>query len=635
VNGGFNLPRKFDLYTRTNQFIIDGLIFASSFTVAYAFRFEGVPDWPHFKQLLLWLPYLVAARLYVNWKLGIYKFIWRYVSLNDALAIARSLAVVSGVLLALRFLYPGQAVFAARFHVPLSVIVLEYLLSLAGCLGGRALRRILYQRKTISSPDSPKRARILIIGAGQAGVRLAQEMEAQRLAQTVGFLDDNPKKIGSVINRVRVLGPTSILPSAVREHDVDQVVIAITRPSRETLKRFWALSENLSIAIKIIPTFEEILHGKLNISAFREIHMDDLLGRETVNLTANPAEVGALYSGKRILITGAGGSIGSELAHQMYALMPKDLILLDKDENGLNDVYCHLASNGEGPAVHPVVADIRSRERLKAVFSEFQPEVVFHAAAHKHVPLMEMNPCEAVLNNVVGTRNLVEEAKASGASHFIFISTDKAVKPLSVMGATKRVCELIIQAHSNHGQQTHFACVRFGNVMGSRGSVIPLFQKQIARGGPVTLTHPDMKRYMMTIPEAVRLVIQAGVLASCGEIFVLDMGDPVTIVDLANDLIELSGLRPGKDIRVEVTQLRPGEKMTEELFDHDTETTAPTRFEKIWVARPKALCLSEFEGKLAALENAALLNSPLDIQRLLPEFNLCFETAQTQSAGEG
>jgi FlaA1/EpsC-like NDP-sugar epimerase len=626
------MKSRFDLYTRTNQFIIDGLIFAASFTLAYAVRFQGVPDWPHFKQFLLWVPYLVAARLYVNWKLGIYKFIWRYVSLNDAIAIARSLAAFSGALLALRIFYPGWAVFAARLRVPISVIILEYLLSLMGCLSGRALRRILYQHQTKSSLASPKPAKILIIGAGQAGVRLAVEMEAQRLAQTVGFLDDNPKKIGSVINRVRVLGPTSMLPSVVREHDVDQVVIAITRPSRETLKRLWALSENLSVAIRIIPTFEEILHGNVNISAFREIHMDDLLGREAVNLEDNPEEVQALYSGKRILITGAGGSIGSELAHQMYRLMPKDLILLDKDENGLNDVYCHLAANVEGPMVHPVVADIRYRERLNAVFEEFKPEVVFHAAAHKHVPLMEMNPCEAVLNNVVGTRNLVEEAKASGTSHFIFISTDKAVKPLSIMGATKRVCELIIQAHSGDSRATRFACVRFGNVMGSRGSVIPLFQKQIARGGPVTLTHPDMKRYMMTIPEAVRLVIQAGVLASSGEIFVLDMGDPVTIVDLANDLIELSGLRPGKDIQVEVTQLRPGEKMTEELFDPDTETTAPTRFEKIWVARPKALSLAEFEGKLSALVNAALKNSHQDIHRMLPEFNLCFESAQARTA---
>ena len=478
-----------------------------------------------------------------------------------------------------------------------------------------------------------KPARILVVGAGQAGVRLAKEMEANSQVELVGFLDDDFRKVGAVINGVRVLGPTSFMPTAVREHSVDQVVIAITRPPRSTLKRLWALSEHLPVEMKIIPTLEEILHGKLNIAAFREVQMEDLLGRETVDLSAGAAEVDAAVRGTRILITGAGGSIGSELAHQLFNLNPEKLILLDKDENGLHDVFSHLASGAEGPEIHPVVADIRFRERLRAVFMQFQPDVVFHAAAHKHVPLMELNPCEAVLNNVVGTRNLVEESQAAGVSRFIFISTDKAVKPLSVMGATKRVGELIIQTHSKNGQKTLFSCVRFGNVIGSRGSVIPQFQKQILRGGPLTLTHPDMKRYMMTIPEAVRLVIQAGALASSGEIFVLDMGDPIPIMDLANDLIELSGLRPGKDIQIEVTQLRPGEKMTEELFDPETETSSPTQFEKIWVVRPRSLRVAVFEEKFAALEHAASCNCAQEVQRILPEMNLCFEPEVVRAAG--
>ncbi|HEV2234513.1 MAG TPA: nucleoside-diphosphate sugar epimerase/dehydratase, partial [Terriglobia bacterium] len=403
---------------------------------------------------------------------------------------------------------------------------------------------------------------------------------------------------------------------------------------RTTLKRLWALCEHLNVAIKIIPTLEEILHGKLNISAFRNVQMAELLGRESVELPPFAAEVEAAYQGKRILITGAGGSIGSELARQLLPLGPKELILLDKDENGLNDVCGHLASNGGGPGIHPVVADIRFCERLKAIFKEFRPEVVFHAAAHKHVPLMELNPCEAVLNNVIGTRNLVEVSQSGDVSYFVFISTDKAVKPTSIMGATKRVCELVIQARSKDAHQTRFACVRFGNVMGSRGSVIPFFQQQIARGGPVTLTHPEMKRYMMTIPEAVRLVIQAGVMGSGGEIFILDMGDPVPILDLANDLIELSGLRPGKDIQVEVTQPRPGEKLTEELFDSETETTSSTRFEKISVVRPKALRLEAFNEKLAALEYAANRNDPEGVQRILPELNVCFEADKALTVGQ-
>jgi len=621
------------IYTRTNKVLIDACIFSISFFSAYLIRFEGLPPWPALKQFLIWFPYLVAARIYINWKLGVYKSIWRYVSLPDAISIGRSLSVITLLLLASRVLYPASAPLSGRLRIPLSVIVLEYFLSLAACLGVRAIRRIRYEGQGNGGGTSGKRARILLVGAGQAGVRLAKEMEANSQTELVGFLDDDFRKVGAVINGVRVLGPTSFMPTAVREHSVDQVVIAITRPPRSTLKRLWALSEHLAIEMKIIPTLEEILHGKLNIAAFREVQMDDLLGRETVDLSAGAAEVDAAFRGTRILITGAGGSIGSELAHQLFNLNPEKLILLDKDENGLHEVSSHLGSGAEGRGIYPVVGDIRFRERLRGVFSEFRPDIVFHAAAHKHVPLMEANPCEAVLNNVIGTLNLVEESQAAGVSRFIFISTDKAVKPLSVMGATKRIGEMIIQAHSRNGQATRFSCVRFGNVMGSRGSVIPFFQKQILRGGPLTLTHPDMKRYMMTIPEAVRLVIQAGALASSGEIFVLDMGDPVPIVDLASDLIELSGLRPGKDIQIEVTQLRPGEKITEELFDPETETVSPTQFEKIWVVRPKALRAAAFEEKLAALEHAAVCNADQEVKRILPELNLCFESEVVRAAG--
>jgi len=625
---------KSGIYTRADKALVDACIFSCAIFLAYLIRFEGLPPWPALKQFLLWFPYLVAARIYINWKLGIYRSIWRYVSLPDAISLGRSMATISLFLLLLRFLYPKSAPFAFWLKVPLSVIALEYFLSVAGSLGVRALRRLYYQNEGNGNGGFTKPTRILLVGAGQAGVRLAKEMEANPQTELVGFLDDDFRKVGAVINGVRVLGPTSFMATAVKEHKVDQVVIAITRPPRATLKRVWALAEHLAVEMKIIPTLEEILHGQVNIAAFREIKMDDLLGRETVELSEGAAEVGTSYHGARILITGAGGSIGSELAHQLFNFKPEQLILLDKDENGLHEVSSHLGAEGGGPTLHPVVADIRFRERLKAVFAEFQPDIVFHAAAHKHVPLMELSPCEAVLNNVMGTRNLVEESQASGVSRFIFISTDKAVKPLSVMGATKRVGELIIQAHSENGQNTRFSAVRFGNVMGSRGSVIPLFQKQILRGGPLTLTHPDMKRYMMTIPEAVRLVIQAGALASSGEIFVLDMGDPVPIVDLANDLIELSGLRPGKDIQIEITQLRPGEKITEELFDPEIETASPTKFDKIWVVRPRALHVAGFQKKLAALEHAASCNAVQEVHRLLPEFNACFEPEKARAADQ-
>jgi FlaA1/EpsC-like NDP-sugar epimerase len=615
---------RFDLYTRTNQVIIDGIIFAFSFLLAYAIRFEGYPRWPFVRQFLLWLPYLVAVRLYVNWKLGIYRFIWRYVSLSDAIAIVRSLAVVTAFLLAIRLFYPGWLPFASRVRISLAVIALEFLISLLGSLGARALRRILYQRQAEKVVGGGEITKLLLVGAGRAGVMAGKELAGRPQVKVVGFLDDDPKKIGSVINGVRVLGPLDMLPSVVTRQEVDEVVICVPRAPRATLKRLWALAEHLDVHMKIVPTLDEVLQGKVNIAAFRDVQMADLLGRETVELPAQETVVLEAYRGKRILITGAGGSIGSELATQLIEFGPEQLILLDKDENGLNDVYVRLGNNASGPVVHPVVADIRFPDRLRGVFSRFQPEVVFHAAAHKHVPLMEMNPCEAILNNVVGTRNLVGLARSFAVNRFVFISTDKAVKPVSIMGASKRVCEMVVQAEGGNGK-TCFACVRFGNVMGSRGSVIPLFQQQIARGGPVTVTHPDVQRFLMTIPEAVRLVIQAGTLGTSGEIFILDMGDPVPILDLARDLIELSGLRPGYDIQIETTQLRPGEKLTEELIDGTTETLAPTRFGKIRVVGSRSMDPASFSAHLADLERAARCESAEDVYRILRELNIGFE----------
>jgi len=439
-----------------------------------------------------------------------------------------------------------------------------------------------------------------------------------------GFLDDDPKKIGSVINGVRVLGSLDTLPSAVSRHEVEEVIICIPRAPRATLKRLWALADHSAVHVKIVPTLEEVLQGKVNIAAFRDVQMADLLGRETVELPAHDPGVVEAYQGKRILITGAGGSIGSELATQLIECNLEQLVLLDKDENGLNDVYVRLCNGSVGAAVHPIVADIRFPDRLRGIFSRFRPEVVFHAAAHKHVPLMESNPCEAIFNNVVGTRNLVELAQAFRVARFVFISTDKAVKPVSIMGASKRVCEMIVQTQEGNGQ-TRFACVRFGNVMGSRGSVIPLFQQQIARGGPVTVTHPDVQRFLMTILEAVRLVIQAGTLGTLGEIFILDMGDPVPILDLARDLVELSGLRPGQDIQIETTELRPGEKLSEELIDEATERLTPTRFEKIRMVNGCPFEPVAFFAKLAELERAAQGESSEDIYRILREFNIGFE----------
>ncbi len=613
---------KYDFYSTTNQWIIDALIAGVAFVVAYQLRFEWHVPPSGTYQIWLLLPAVMFGRVLVSSLLGIYRHIWRYISLNDALVVSRSHLAFSSILLILRLGMPDRW---AILRVPLSVIVMDFLLSLLGSLGARTLRRVLYQRQSDNALEGAIK-RMLLVGAGRAGIMVAKELVARPEVKLVGFLDDDPKKIGSVISGVRVLGPLDALPSVVKRHDVEEVIICIPRAPRAALKRLWALSDHLSVQVKIVPTLEEVLQGQVNIAAFRDVQMADLLGRESVELPAIDPGAAEAYRGKRILITGAGGSIGSELARQLIQFSPEQLVLLDKDENGLHDIYVRLGNSTGACGVHAVVADIRFPERLRAVFSCFRPEVIFHAAAHKHVPLMEMNPCEAILNNVVGTRNLVELSQTFGVARFIFISTDKAVKPVSIMGASKRVCEMIVQARGANGQ-TRFACVRFGNVVGSRGSVVPLFQRQIARGGPITVTHPDVQRFLMTIPEAVRLVIQAGGLASSGETFILDMGDPVPIMDLARDLIELSGLQPGRDIQIEMTQLRPGEKLIEELIDSTTEQLASTCYEKIRVVRGRVFNATVFASKLRALEQAARRESPQDVHRTLRELNIGFEPA--------
>ncbi len=393
----------------------------------------------------------------------------------------------------------------------------------------------------------------------------------------------------------------------------------IASPPRETLRRFWALSELLGITVKTVPTLAEILERKIKVVNLRNVEMNDLLGREPIEQPADDPEVNAAYSGRRILITGAGGSIGSELALQLSKANPRALLLVDKDENGLNDTYSRL-ENGTRAQASAVVADLRFAERLRGVMNTFRPEVVFHAAAHKHVHLMETNPCEAITNNVTGTRNLVEQSLALGVSRFVQVSTDKAVNPTSVMGASKRVCEMIVQAHSSR-QKALFCCVRFGNVLGSRGSVVPIFQEQILRGGPVTVTHPEAQRFLMTIPEAVSLLIQAGALANNRDIFVLDMGAPVMIHKLAKDLIELSGLSPNHDIRIEITGLKQGEKLSEVLIEASSELH-PTHVEKIKAISTRAFDVVAFGNHVRALERSAWEGHSEEVYLELAKLNI-------------
>ena len=611
---------KYEFYSSLNQKIIDALIVGISFYLAYQIRFEWNVPGSSAYQFWLLLPAIMFGRAIVGTVLGTYRLIWRYIGLDDAIKVARNLGILSLIFLFIRLVAPEPL---ALLKIPLSIIIIEFMLTVAGTLGARSLRRLFSEGLGQNAFNGQHRVRVLLLGAGRAGVILSKEIASRSDVKRVGFLDDDPKKQGMVINGLRVLGPLASLESIVRSQSVQEVIICIPQTPRDALRRIWAICEQLSIEVKIVPTLAEIRQGKVNIAAFRHVEMRDLLGREPTDLAFSGSDL-SFYRGKRILITGAGGSIGSELGYQLCSVDPQQLILLDKDENGLNDAYRRIQVRAPGLSVYPVVADLRFPERLRSVFAAFSPEVIFHAAAHKHVHLMELNPAEAVLNNVVGTLNLVDQAAAGEVSTFVMISTDKAVRPTSIMGATKRVCEMIVQAQHRKGH-SHFCCVRFGNVLGSRGSVVPIFREQIAKGGPVTITHPDARRFLMTIPEAVFLLIQAGTLSSLGKTFVLEMGEPVLIHNLAQDLIELSGLRLGRDIHIRMTNLHRGEKLNEVLADDMTEKLHPTPFEKIHMINDVHFDSAMFSEKLKELQSAARYGSRQEIYEILGELNIGFE----------
>ena len=612
--------KRYEFYSSLNQKIIDAIIGSLAFYLAYQVRFEWHVPGASAYQLWLLLPALMLVRVLVSAVLGTYRLIWRYIGLDDAITVARNLAAFSLGLLLVRLVAPEKL---AILKVPLSIIIVEFMFTLAGMLSVRSLRRLLSEGlgKRVFTAEPP--VRVLLLGAGRAGVVLSKEIAPHLDVKLVGFLDDDPRKHGMVINGLRVFGAVPLLESVIREQSVQEVIVCAPKISRDVLRRVWAICEQLSVDVRIIPTLDEIRQGKVNIAAFRHVATSDLLGRESVTLGLSRSDM-EFYAGKRILVTGAGGSIGSDLAHQLCGVNPEQLILLDKDENGLNDTYLRIQAGAPGLDVHPVVADIRFPERLRSIFSTFRPAIVFHAAAHKHVHLMELNPAEAVLNNVAGTLNLVEQSVAGTVSTFVMISTDKAVRPTSVMGATKRVCEMIVQANHRRGN-SNFCCVRFGNVLGSRGSVVPIFREQIAKGGPVTITHPEARRYLMTIPEAVCLLIQAGTLSSSGNTFVLEMGEPVLIQSLAQDLIELSGLRLGRDIQIQVTSLRNGEKLDEILADNSTEKLLPTRFAKIQMINSVRFNPANFSEKVKQLLSAAHRGSRYEIYELLSDLKIGFQ----------
>jgi FlaA1/EpsC-like NDP-sugar epimerase len=555
---------------------------AAAYFTAFLLRFEFQEPWWGWWQVAgsfvtVWAVQSVALEVF-----GCHRLLWRYVSVGDVPKFVGAAGAATAALLALRLVLPHAGYMGLR--PPYSIAFFNGFLVAGGLLGARLLWRLAVEEATgAGHPRAGRVRRVLLVGAGATGNLVARELRRQggRRQQVAGFLDDDLGKRRARIQGYAVLGRIDGLPAAVRRYAVDEVIVSMARVPRDVIRRVVRLCEEARVPARIVPGYYELIEGSLTASKIRDVDVADLLGREETR-TDGQAVV-ALLGRKSVLVTGAGGSIGSELARQILRTGPGRLVLVERSENALYEIEREIHRLGSSVPVTALLADIGDRRRMDEIFREFRPEIVVHAAAHKHVPLMERNPVEAVKNNVLATRALGELAAARGVERFVFISTDKAVKPVSVMGVTKRLAEIALQDLNRQGK-TRFSAVRFGNVLGSSGSVVPLFREQIRRGEAVTVTHPEMKRYFMTISEAVSLVLQAAALAEGGEIFVLDMGEPVRIVELAEEMIALSGLRPHEDIPIVFTGIRPGEKLFEEL-DVSERSAYKTGHARIFVSK--------------------------------------------------
>jgi FlaA1/EpsC-like NDP-sugar epimerase len=563
---------------------VDGALLAVAPFLLYALRFEGFA-WPASDRhtavvfTLVTLPVTIAT----FFALGLYAQLWRYASVREVIRITLAGAVAALLQFAFgAIILPDAALTPVR--VPLSVLFTNALLSIAIVAVSRLLIRMEYSSAGWNGVHGK---RVLIAGAGAAGGMLLKELRENGNLNLcpIGFVDDDPLKHGLRLSGLPVFGPLAHTAAIIRRERIQMLVVAMPTAPGAAVRPIVRAALDAGIEARTLPALGEIVSGKVRVSALREVRIEDLLRREPVQ--TDLAEVAALATGRTVLVTGAGGSIGSELSRQIAQLKPAKLVVLGHGENPIFEILQELRPKHPGLPIVPVIADVRDRRRIRAIFQLHRPYSVFHAAAHKHVPLMEENVVEAVTNNVAGTWNVVDAAIEHEVRHFVLISTDKAVRPSSVMGATKRVAEHIVQeAALTHGR--NFVAVRFGNVLGSQGSVVPTFVRQIKAGGPVTVTHPDMRRYFMTIPEAVQLVLQAGALGKGGELFMLDMGEPVRVIDLARDLIRLSGLEVGTDVEIKITGMRRGEKLHEEMFFSD-EAAAPTNHPKVLRARRQSL----------------------------------------------
>jgi FlaA1/EpsC-like NDP-sugar epimerase len=574
------------------QLLVDAAIVAASWWIAFQLRFDhGLPL--KYSQLFnRTILLVVAIKLAVFIAFGFYNRWWRYVSIRDMWAIARG--VVVACLIADVTVYLVSPVHG--FRLPRSIAATDLLLTLAFIAGSRLLARTVMERPGLTMVARGKE--VIVVGAGDAGRLIVQEMQRSRMLNytPIGFVDDDPRKQHTRILGVRVLGTIDELPRVLREHRPDEVLIAMPSVSGEVRRAIVDTAQQLRIVVKTLPGLYELIAGDIGLAGqIRPVQVEDVLGREQVEVDFH--EVAAYLEGRTVLVTGAGGSIGSELCRQIARVRPSRLILVDNAEGPLFEIERELVTERDFTAALPKLIDVKDRKALRReVFEKYKPTVVFHAAAYKHVAMLETHPLESVRNNVVGTRVLVELAAEFGVERFVFISTDKAVNPKTVMGQSKALCEWIVESFGHRRDvSTRFVAVRFGNVLNSSGSVIPIFRKQIERGGPVTVTHPDMTRYFMTIPEAVSLVVQAGAIGGRGQVFVLDMGEPVRIVDLAQNMIRLSGKEPRlpddptespRDVRIAFVGSRPGEKIHEELWSDDDNVGATSHPKILRLSRP-------------------------------------------------
>lgn len=554
--------------------IVDVITIIGVALISLLIRFDGYITSHYLHQMIDALPIMVISYIVMLLSMHLYTRIWRYAGMREMVAVLIATTLGAGLF------YTGMYVFDKS--LPRSIYLISWILS-TGVIGiGRmVLHYIAMQYGGKQSTDADM-VNTLIIGAGDAGATIAREIERyhKRSRKVIGFIDDDESKFNRLMGGVRILGNRHDIPSIVKENKVKEIIIAMPSVTRNEIRNIMEICSPLKCKVNTLPGMYQLLDDEVLVSHLHPVSIEDLLERDEVRLDMDIVE--HYIRDKVVLVTGAGGSIGSEICRQIMRVGPKQLLLLGHGENSIYLINQELKNIYKDGPIIPIIADISDKQQLDQIFTQYNPQVVFHAAAHKHVPLMEIQPMAAVLNNIYGTRNVADVAGRHGVERFVMISTDKAVNPTSVMGATKRVAEKVIIS-MNDTYDTKYITVRFGNVLGSRGSVIPLFKKQIEAGGPVTVTDPEMTRYFMTIPEASQLVLQAGAMGKGGEVFLLDMGEPVKIIDLARNMIRLSGLEPDKDIHIKITGLRPGEKKYEELLTSE-EGTNRTNHTKIFEA---------------------------------------------------